>query len=192
MKNDAILPFFVIQQLPAGISGLVIAAVFAASMSSLDSSMNSIATALVTDFYRRLRPAASDPTCLKLARYITLLIGLAGTATSLLIAKYKIPSLYDLIFMFGGLFGGGLGGIFILGIFTRRAHARGVLVGLIVSAIVLYLVKGYTNIHFFLFAAIGILTCVIVGYFMSLLIPTRKRNLDGLTIFTKNNFPITK
>src|SRR5690606_38342811 len=70
MQNDRILPLFVAQQMPAGLAGLVIAGVFAASMSSLDSSMHSIATALTTDFYQRLRPAMSDVHRLRVARLV--------------------------------------------------------------------------------------------------------------------------
>ena len=186
LTTDAILPLFIVQQLPVGISGLVIAALFAAAMSSLDSSMNSVSTTVVTDFYRRFKTAASDAHRLNLARWITVMAGVVGTGSAVLLATYQIQSVWDMIFILSGLIGGGLGGIFILGIFTRAAHSRGVLVGLITSAVVMYFVQQFTHIHFFLFVVTGVSVCVLVGYLASLFISSGKPyELDGLTIFTK-------
>lgn len=184
LKTDAIFPWFITQKLPVGISGLVIAGLFAAAMSSVDSSMNSVATVLVTDFYRRFKPDASDHTCLNLARWLTGILGVIGTCTALLMATYEIKSLWDLFIKIIGLFGGSMAGLFALGIFTRRAHGPGALIGAVIGAIVQFLVQNYTQIHFFLYGAIGIITCVVVGYFASLIIPAGALSLEGLTIFT--------
>ena len=81
---------------------------------------------------------------------------------------------------------GGLGGLFALGIFTRRANGSGCLIGAIVSAVALLCVQSFTNIHFFLYAATGTIVCFVVGYLASLLIPASTRNLEGLTIHTIN------
>ena len=77
-KLDQILPFFLVDQLPSGVAGLVIAGVFAAAMSSLDSSMNSVSTAFTTDWYSRFRPNASDQHRLLVARIATVVIGSCG------------------------------------------------------------------------------------------------------------------
>ncbi len=171
---DAIFPWFITTQLPAGLSGLVIAGLFAAAMSSLDSSMNSISTALMTDFIRRFRASRSGWQDLVQARWLTALVGFIGTVSALLMASFEIQSLWDLFFQILGLLGSSLAGIFILGIFTRRAHGRGVLVGAITSAVVLYMVQVYTTIHFMLYAAVGILSCVLVGYISSVVLPAEE------------------
>ncbi len=62
ISNDAIFPFFVVYEMPVGVAGLIVAGLFAAAQSSASSSMNSVATALVTDFHKRLRPGSSDKT----------------------------------------------------------------------------------------------------------------------------------
>jgi hypothetical protein len=67
---------------------------------------------------------------------------------------------------------------------TRRAHGKGALVGVIASAIVLLFVQRYTRVHFFLYAAVGVLTCLVVGYLASVLIPSARQSLEGLTIHT--------
>jgi solute:Na+ symporter, SSS family len=167
-----------------GVSGLVVAGVFAAAMSTMSSSMNSIATAIVTDFYARFRPGVADEKKMRLARRLTLLLGVVGTVAALLMATFAIKSLWDLFLQVLGLFGGGLAGVFILGIFTTRAHGRGALVGVAASTIVLLLVQRYTNVHFFLYAAVGIVTCFVVGYITSVLLPATEQSLKGLTIYT--------
>src|SRR5690606_31660198 len=103
LGTDAVFPWFIAHSLPTGVIGLVIAGVFAAAMSSLDSSINSMSTVITTDFSRRLKPCASDRTCLRLARTLTVVLGVAGTATALLMAGYNIKSLWDVFLLIVGL-----------------------------------------------------------------------------------------
>jgi len=182
--TDAILPWFVALQLPAGVSGLVIAGLFAASMSSLDSSMNSAATVLTTDFLKRFRPGVSDRAWLHAARGLTLGLGVIGTGTALLMASSDVKSLWDQWIAIVGLFGGSLAGLFVLGVFTRRANGVGAVAGALASAGVLYLVTHFTQAHYFLFGPIGIVTCVGVGYAASLVFPSPETDQDGLTLYT--------
>ncbi len=184
LPTDAVFPLFIAQELPMGLSGLVIAGLFAATMSTLDSSLNSVAAVIVTDFYRRFRPSAEDGFCLKLASGLTILLGVFATMASIVMAGPDIKSLWDTFNAFVGLLLGGLAGLFVLGIFTRRSHGYGALVGAAASSVALYQVQKYQATHIFLYAAIGILTCVAVGYVASLLLPSKPRSLDGLTVYT--------
>jgi SSS family transporter len=184
VDGDAILPWFVVQELPIGVAGVVLAAIFAAAMSSLDSSMNSMATVLVTDFYHRLKPGSSDHARLRLARIITIVLGLFGTGCALLLATFPIKSLWDFFLALLGLLGGGLAGLFILGIFTRRANSAGAIIGVICSTVTLYCVQRFTDLHFFLYAATGITACASIGYLASLLIPSSKKDKENLTMHT--------
>jgi Na+/proline symporter len=185
LQTDAILPLFIVQQLPIGISGLVIAALFAAAMSTLDSGMNSISATVTTDFRRWSNDAYDERINLKLAKWITVAAGAIATVSAILLATFSIQSVWDMIFILSGLVTGGLGGIFILGIFTQKANGPGVLLGLICSALVMYLVQQFTQIHFFLYTAIGLIVCVVVGYTASLILPSSNDQLQGLTIFSK-------
>ncbi|MBN2292250.1 MAG: sodium/solute symporter [Pirellulales bacterium] len=184
LQTDAIVPWFVVEELPPGISGLVIAALFAAAMSSLDSSIHSVATTLTIDFYKRFRPNSSDRSRLRLARWLTGLLGTMGTAVAMLAATYQIESLWDLFLKFAGLAVGGLAGLFMLGIFTRRANGPGAIAGAVAGAVVMYIVQSHTRIHFFLYPPIGIGTSFLVGYVASLLIPAPAKSLAGLTVHT--------
>ncbi|MGB6122406.1 MAG: hypothetical protein WBG80_10885, partial [Bacteroidota bacterium] len=169
LHHDGIFPLFIVHQLPAGVSGIVIAGVFAASMSSLDSGLNSMATVVVTDYHRRFRRGAGGNE-LRLARWLTVLFGAVGTGTALLLAAFGVSSLLDAFREILGLFGGSLAGLFALGVFTRRANGAGALIGAVGSAILLWFVKGQTEIHFFLYAAVGTVSCFVIGYVASILI----------------------
>jgi SSS family transporter len=184
IKNDAIMPLFIIQELPVGIAGLIVAGIFAAAQSTISTSMNSTATAAVTDFVRPFSPSKSEQTYLNLGRLFTFIIGIFGTGFAVLLATADIKSLLDQFFAFIGLFGGSLGGLFLLGMFTKRATGRGAVMGAIIGAIVLYLVQAYTATHVYLYAFVGVSTCFITGYLISLVLGGAKSHIDGLTIFT--------
>jgi len=186
---DAIFPWYIVTELPAGVAGVLIAGVFAAAMSSLDSSMNSVATAVTTDFYRRFRPGAPDRACLRLARVVTVVVGAAGMVFALVMTGWDIKSLWDEFARVLGLFSGGLAGLFLLGIFTRRANGRGAVVGLLLSGAAPFLVQRYTKASFLLYGSVGLAACVVIGYLASLVIPERARPLDGLTLKTLGGSP---
>jgi SSS family transporter len=185
-RIDDIFPWFIAQQLPAGVAGLVIAGLFAAAMSSLDSSMNSMATALVTDFYGRFRPAASDRASLRLARWLTVVLGCVGTGLAIYMAALRSTSMWDQYSKVIGLFGGGLAGLFAVGIFTRRATGLGAVLGFVGSAALLGVVKSFTAVHFFLYPAIGVGACFAIAYTIGLVTPATGRDLEGLTVFSLN------
>ena len=182
-KIDQIFPHFILHQMPAGLAGLVIAGVFAAAMSSLDSSMHSIATAFTTDFLSKDRGSES---LLKLAKRITLVLGVLGTVSAIYIASQDSKNLWDTLMGYVGLILGTLGGLFTLAIFTNRTASVHAWTGVIVAAAVLYYVKFHTDAHPLIIGAVGTVTCFLSGWIASLIIPAKTKNLDGLT-WTKLN-----
>lgn len=183
LQPDAIVPWFVVEYLPSGISGLVIAALFASGVSSLDSSIHSVATTISIDFYQRLWPGSTDHSVLKLARWLTVILGIVGTGLALLLATYAIESLWDLFLAFAGLAIGGLAGLFVLGIFTTRGNGIGAIAGAVGGGLVLYWVQSSTPVHFLLYPVIGVGSSFLIGYAMSVLTPVKQRSLEGLTIY---------
>lgn len=181
MQNDQVFPLFIGQQLPVGLAGLVIAGIFAASMSSLDSSMHSISTAWTIDFYKRFNPDADEKSRLRLAKIVVVTVGVFGTATACLLAMFPIQSLYFLFQEIVGLLSSALAGIFILGIFTERTNSPGVIIGAVFSLSVMAFVKFQTGIHFYVYPIIGIPACIIVGYLASYFFKPESKNLSGLT-----------
>ncbi len=165
-NNDAIFPWYIASQLPAGISGLLIAGIFAAAMSSLSSSMNSAATAYSTDIHFRFG-WSKNTNPLKLARIATFVVGISGTLFAFMMATMDIQSLWDEFQKVLGLVIGSLGGVFLLGILSKKANSSGVLVGIIVSVIIQVLVATYQPVHLIVYSATGVISCFIVGWVAS-------------------------
>ncbi len=183
LANDEIVPFFIGQNLPKGISGIIIAGIFAASMSSVDSSIHSSTTVLMRDFMYRQVDSKSELKKVSLARWITGILGLMGTVIALVMTFFDIASVWDIVLEFAGLFTGAMTGVFFLGIFSKRANGKGAIVGTLASAGILLLVKTFTPLHFFLYSGIGIISCILIGYLASFLFVSTK-NTEGLTIYS--------
>jgi SSS family transporter len=187
LPGDAIFPQFIVREIPTGLAGLVVAGIFAAAQSTLASSMNSVATAYVTDFHKRFRPSAGDADNLRVAKRVTVWIGVIGTIVAVIIARYEVRSLYLAFLEILSLLGGTLSGLFVAGIFTRRITGQGAMVGAISGTAITLCTKFFTDTNFYLFGMIGVCTCVGVGALASFFVPDRlrPRRLDGLTIYTR-------
>ncbi|MFS4417440.1 sodium:solute symporter family transporter [Maribacter sp. 2307ULW6-5] len=167
-NNDSIFPWYIVRELPVGVSGLLVAGIFSAAMSSISSSLNSVSTAYCNDFHQHFRPATKDVALLKIARIATVLTGVLGVLLALWMANSSIKSLWDEFYKFLGLFTGGLGGMFLLGMLTKRANGTGTLLGLVVSALLIWYISVYTEINFLMYAFFGVTSCFVFGYGFSL------------------------
>ncbi|NLU90496.1 sodium/solute symporter [Chitinophaga sp. Ak27] len=183
-NQDTIFPWYIVTQLPKGIAGLVITAIFAAAMGSLNGSVNGVATVVVNDFFRRFMPLRPDKFYLRAARAVTLAVGLFGTLIAWLMASWGATSLWDEFNLILGLFTGSVGGLFILGIFTRRANGPGAVIGFVCSALVQFILMQYTHMYLLMYAFTGLVACFVTGYLASLFF-SRPSSLEGLTIYKK-------
>lgn len=174
ITTDQIFPLFIAQELPTGISGLIVAAVFAAAQSTVSTSMNSVATTLVTDCVKPLATAFSEELLLRIAQGLTVCLGIAGTALAISFVDPDIRSLFDQFIKVIGLFMGILGGLFVLGAFFPRANAMGAWVGAIVGSLTMICVWQFTALNGYIYTAVGIGTCVAAGLCGSLLLPAPK------------------
>jgi SSS family transporter len=187
ITTDQVFPLFIATEMPIGLAGLIVAGIFAAAQSTVSTSMNSTATAIVTDFVRPFDACRSERGYLNAARLITLLTGVLGTLLGLIFVDPEIKSLFDAFLKVIGLFMGVLGGLFVLGVMTRRANAAGALAGALIGATVMFCLWRFTNVNGYIYTASGIATCFIAGYLTSLLLPHSSRDLTGLTIYTRRN-----
>lgn len=187
ITTDQIFPLFIAREMPAGLAGLIVAGVFAAAQSTVSTSMNSTATAIVTDFLRPLNACQSEDGYLRAARLSTLLLGILGTVFGLVFVNPDIKSLFDAFLKVIGIFMGVLGGLFILGAMTRRATAVGAAVGAITGAGVMLCLWQFTSVNGYFYTASGIIACVTSGYVVSLTGAPADRDLSGLTIYTLND-----
>jgi len=185
-KADQILPYFVVNELPAGFPGVFIAAIFAASMSTISAGINSLTSASLVDFYQRLwrRPDVSERNQLKIARTLTFAYGAIVIVLAFLVQH--LGTLLEATNKVISLVGGPLVGLFFLGILVRRCTGRGALIGWLAGLVVLIPVCFATKISFLWYAMIGCLTTMTVGYLVSLLEPApTDQRLAGLTWATR-------
>lgn len=183
LATDQILPFYITREMPMGLAGLIVAGIFAAAQSTVSTSMNSTATTVVTDFLRPLRMVKDESHSLRIARVITVVMGVLGTLLGLVFIDPGIKSLFDAFIKVIGLFMGVLGGLFVLGVLTRRANSTGALVGGLAGACIMFWLWKFTAVNGYLYTTVGISTCVLIGYITSILLPG-KRQIEGLTIYS--------
>lgn len=191
LNVDSTFPQFIAAELPVGLTGLIIAGIFAASMSTLSSCINSVATLVSVDFYERRWKGATPKKSMRLAEIVTILAGLIGIGTALLLATADIKSALDTSFVLIGLLGGGFAGCYALGIFTTRTTWQGAFLGVAASLVVTFVAWMNNLVHPYFYIVIANLTCITVGYFSSYLFPAPKRSLHGLTIFTPRQLPVS-
>nr|WP_295377705.1 sodium:solute symporter [Pseudoxanthomonas sp.] len=180
---DATFPLFIAAELPPGVTGLIIAGIFAAAMSTLSSIINSVSTLASVDFYEKLVRNPDPKKSVVFAEVIGVLVGLVGIGFALILSRYDIHSLFDVSIELAGLLGGGFAGAYTLGMFTRRANAQGVAIGIAGSIILTLIIWSFQWIHPYFYLAISILLCIVIGYLASLFFPPPQRSLKGLTIY---------
>ena len=171
--NDVnyIFPSFILNNLPVGLVGLMIAAVFAAAMSSVAAELNALATTTVTDFYRRFfRPRHSEAHYLLVSRFVTALWGIIAC----MVAMYAINlgSLIEVVNVFGSFFYGSILGVFVLAVGIGRATSTGAFWGLLAGMGVVAFVSSVSSVSFLWYNVVGTVTVVATGWVISLLSPS--------------------
>ncbi len=189
LAGDAIFPYFIANEVPRGVVGLIIAGLFAAGMGALSSAMNAIAAIVVSDFQGTLRPGATEAQSLRLARGSTLAAGAIATGMAAWLAWRGAASLWDEYLKLVALIGGGFPGVFALGLLTRRANAPGVIIGALTSVAVTWGVQTFTDTSAFLHGFVAVASCIVVGYLASLCCAggATKKNLAGLTVWDRRH-----
>lgn len=183
-NTGGILPFFIISEMPAGVAGLIIAAIFAASQSSISSSLNSISACFTCDIYSRFGTTKTSVQRLNSGRLVTVVAGVLGVLASTYLIMANESELWDAFNSLLGLMGGPMTGLFMLGVFVRRANANSALVGVIAAVSAVLWVRSSTDLNFFFYGVIGTMTVVIVGYLTAPLFKSKelKENEEALSI----------
>jgi len=177
---DRVMPHFTVNILPVGFRGLVIAGIFAATMSSISSGINSLTTSTIKDFLERVNPRISSHD-LFWARLVSIGWGLVATfgALSMINSHLTIIEKFASTYQF---FAGPLVGIFLLGVLTKRASAWPVTVSAAVGFLAAAASARFSPIHWLWYAPVGCLVTLILGYVASLLF--RQANLTEAGKYT--------
>ena len=177
---DSVFPQFIVSQMPAGVAGLLIAAIFAAAMSTLSSNINSVSAVITTDFYNVLATKSNHNRSMGVARWSGIIAGVFGIVMALMLATWNIASLWDQFNTFLGLLTAGLGALFVMGIFFPRISGKAALIGVLAGIVILILVKNNTTLSFLLYGFVGLVASVLLALVFSFVFPNRK-TIKGYT-----------
>jgi len=173
-KGDQVFPNFITQHMPAGLSGLVVAAIFAAALSS---SLNSIAATAVNDLYRPFAKGRSDAHLVKVAGWLTVIVGIVQIVVAIAFMSSGESAL-GLALSVASLINGPILGVFLVGTFLRRAREIHALTGMATSIVLmLYILLG-TKIAWTWYALIGSLTTLGVAFLASIFLPNKNEELS--------------
>ena len=167
-SNDAnyVFPSYLVKYVPAGLLGLMIAVIFAAAMSSLDSELTALSSATVVDFYRRyFKREASPEHYLTVSRITTLFWGVLASGFALYAGQ--LGSLIEAVNLVGSYFYGSLLGVFLLAFLVKRANGNGAFLGLLAGMLAVYAVSATTDISYLYYNVVGAVVVVAVGTLLS-------------------------
>jgi solute:Na+ symporter, SSS family len=189
-SGDRLLPAFIIRALPDGVSGLLIAALFAAAMSSMDSGISCVSTVVIHDFLRPSRRTPhSEASDLQLARILTFALGAFATGLAFYVSRFG--HLIEAYTHIVSLFNAPILGLFLLGMLTRRADFAGWAVGAACAIVVTQAVQSFPAIHFSWHFPLPLFLTVSVGYASSFR-PGRRPDISrpGLTVWDRHRLPL--
>lgn len=196
-KAEEIVPFFIVNYLPHGVAGIVIAGALAAAMATLSASINSSSMVWVRDLYGRfLVKNRPDTHYLRMGKATAWVAAVGMVVGASLVHAFSTQTMADLYMVLSSLIGSSLAGIFFLGIFTKRANALGVYCALVANFIVVgYIMAGNWGflpesvrlpIYSYYAGAIGNVTTFAVGYVVSVLSARAPKELRNLTVWTQD------
>ena len=171
-KGDYVFPFFIVNQLPVGLTGLLVASIFAAGMSTVATSVTSSSTVILTDFYRCLRPNASEREKLLVLKLSGVVVGLLGILIAL--ALVSVDSALDAWWKLSSVFSGGMLGLFLLGFVSQRVRNVDAAIGVVCGVLVIAWISASellglpaSGIHEYLAIVFGTIVIFLVGFLIA-------------------------
>lgn len=169
VTGDQVFPYFIVHGLPTGVTGLLIAAIFAAGMSTISTSINSSATIVLTDFFQRGKKPTDEKKNMKVLYITSGVFGLLGTGVAL--AMMSVKSALDAWWSLAAIFSGGMLGLFLLGYMSRKVKGAFALTG-VISGVILIAWTSFskqTIFHNYMTIVLGTLSIFIVGMVLTML-----------------------
>lgn len=179
IKADYVFPFFIVNELPVGLTGLLIASIFAAGMSTVATSVTSSSTIILTDYYKRLRKKVSDREQLVVLKISSVIVGIIGIIVA--IAMLGVDSILDAWWKLSSIFSGGMLGLFLLGYISRKARNVEAVIGCVCGIIVIGWISASQwiglpdpHIHEYMAIVLGTIVIFLVGFLLACLFNRKK------------------
>ncbi|MBR4846231.1 MAG: sodium:solute symporter [Bacteroidaceae bacterium] len=183
IKADYVFPYFIANQLPVGLTGLLIASIFAAGMSTVATSVTSSSTIILTDYYKRIRQQTSDRENLLVLKISSLIVGILGIIIAL--ALLNVESILDAWWKLSSIFSGGMLGLFLLGYIAHKARHVDAAIGTICGVIIIgwisaseFLHLPSPGIHEYMAIVLGTIVIFLVGFLLAKCCHKRIKNND--------------
>lgn len=191
-KADYVFPYFMVHSLPQGLTGLLIASVFAAGMSTVATSVTSCSTIILTDYWQRLRKrvhrpghrhddGVGDREHLVVLKVSSVVVGALGVIVAL--ALVNVDSILDAWWKLSSIFSGGMLGLFLLGYMARRVKNIHAFLGVLCGFAIIAWISGWKwfglpdpGMHEYLAIVLGTVTIFFVGFFLALVIQGKNSN----------------
>ena len=135
IKSDEVFPYFIATEMPVGITGLILAALIAGAISSIDADINCISAIIVEDYYGRFKKNVSDAQKMRVGRASVIITGLGAIFIALLYVAWGGEGVLGTLFGLYAILSAGIVGIFLLGLFSRRANWQGLYIGIAAAII---------------------------------------------------------
>ena len=185
-KPDYVFPYFIVNGLPVGLRGLLIASIFAAGMSTVSTSVTSAATIILTDYFKPLFPGASDRHHVAVLRTSSVVVGVLGIVVA--IAMLSVESIIDAWWTLSSIFSGGMLGLFLLGCIPQKINRTAALLGCIAGVVVigwisladLWNLPGL-HLHTYLAIVLGTTVIFLTGFLLTLLFKSKKEYENKLS-----------
>jgi SSS family transporter len=161
-RTDTIFPLFIVSRMPRGVSGLLIAAILAAAMSNLSAALNSLSSTSIVDFYIRLRPLSNEKRRIWLSR--AAMVGWALVLSMLALVARHGGRVIEVGLTIASVAYGGMLGVFMLGVLTRKASENGAMIGMICGLALNLFLWFFTTVSFTWYVALGSMVTFVVGY----------------------------
>jgi SSS family solute:Na+ symporter len=176
LTPDQIFPYFIVNGLPTGVTGLLIAAVFSAGMSTISTSINSSGTIILTDFIEHRRKNLNEKQRMNILYTTSFIIGLLGVGVGL--AMMSVKSALDAWWGLAGIFSGGMLGLFLLGFITRKTKGVHALIGTILGVVLIawMTLSSQTFFHNYLTIVFGTIVIFLVGFLLSFVISVKSKD----------------
>lgn len=176
---DAVFPYFIMHNLPVGVTGLLVAAICAAGMSTISTSINSSATVILVDFFSRKR-AITEKKSMYVLHSSSFILGVLGIGLGL--AMMSVKSALEAWWSLAAIFSGGMLGLFLLGYLTKRVHGIHALIGVLAGISIIFWMcsKSNTLFHSYLTIVFGTLVILIVGFLMTYIIKRKQYTCNSI------------
>ena len=172
VRADYVFPFFIVNELPVGLTGLLIASIFAAGMSTIATSVTSSSTIILTDYYQRFRKHAGNRERMLVLKLSSVGVGVAGILVAF--AFMSVQSALDAWWALASIFSGGMLGLFLLGYISRKARNFDAVLGVVCGVILVCWIVISPFVHANLAIVFGTLLIFLVGFLSANLFNKRR------------------